>query len=55
LSGDSENAFGESLLKWRKDYFDRIIASKPIQKKFKDGWYNRIRKLAAASGVKSPV
>ena len=45
----------ERICYYRKDYYERIIAAKPSQAVFQKGWYNRLRDLAAATGVKSPV
>ncbi|MDR1515665.1 MAG: N-acetylmuramidase [Synergistaceae bacterium] len=39
----------------RKNYYDDIISSNPSQATFKNGWYNRLKALAAEAGVKSPV
>jgi len=43
------------FLRWRKDYFDRIIAANPSQDCFRKGWYNRLKMLAKEAGVASPV
>jgi lysozyme family protein len=45
----------EAALVKRKAYYDAIIAAKPTQEKFRNGWYNRLKALAAEAGVKSPV
>ncbi len=47
--------FAQEFLHWRKDYFDRIIEGNPSQDTFRNGWYNRLRMLAKACGVASPV
>jgi lysozyme family protein len=39
----------------RKNYYDDIISSNPSQEKFRTGWYNRLRALAAEAGVQSPI
>jgi hypothetical protein len=39
----------------RKNRFDEIIAADKSQGKFKDGWYSRLKALAAEAGVPSPV
>jgi lysozyme family protein len=43
------------ILVKRKNYYDDIISSNPSQEKFRTGWYNRLRALAAETGVQSPV
>ena len=45
----------QMILTKRKNYYDDIISSKPSQSKFRNGWYNRLKALAAAAGVESPV
>ena len=45
----------QALCDERKAYYDGIIANKPVMEKYRKGWYNRLRDLAAAAGVKSPV
>jgi hypothetical protein len=47
--------FSRLFLVKRKDYYDNLIASKPAMATFKNGWYNRLRALAAEAGVQSPV
>ncbi len=47
--------FARMFLRWRKDYFDRIIAANPSQDCFRKGWYNRLKMLAKEAGVASPV
>ncbi|GHV50481.1 hypothetical protein FACS1894216_02760 [Synergistales bacterium] len=47
--------FGDMFLVKRKNRCDGIIARKPSQEKFRKGWYNRLKALAEAAGVKSPV
>jgi lysozyme family protein len=39
----------------RKNYYDDIISANPSQAAFKNGWYNRLKALAAEAGVQSPV
>jgi lysozyme family protein len=43
------------ILAKRKNYYDDIIRSNPTQRKFRTGWYNRLKALAAEAGVQSPV
>jgi lysozyme family protein len=47
--------FAQELLTFRKQCYDDIIARDSNQGKNKNGWYNRLKSLAAAAGVKSPV
>jgi lysozyme family protein len=47
--------FAQELLVLRKKYYDEIITRDSSQERNKNGWYNRIRALATAAGVKSPV
>jgi lysozyme family protein len=47
--------FAKFILVKRKNYYDDIISSNPSQEKFRTGWYNRLRALAAEAGVQSPV
>jgi Putative secretion activating protein len=47
--------FAAEFLKWRKDYFDRIIAADSSQAVFRNGWYNRLKMLAKECDVESPV
>ena len=46
--------FARFILLKRKNYYDGIISSQPSQAKFRDGWHNRLRALAAEAGVQSP-
>ena len=39
----------------RKTYYDNIVVKTPSQKANLNGWYNRLRSMAEAAGVKSPV
>jgi lysozyme family protein len=55
ISAAQASVFAQELLAFRKRYYDDIIARDPGQKNNKHGWYNRIKTLAAAIGVKSPV
>ena len=48
-------ALAQAILVKRKNYYDDIIAAKPSQTKFRTGWYNRLKALAKAAGVQSPV
>lgn len=43
--------FSVAYLNSRKRYYDRILASKPGQKVFKNGWYNRLNNIAKHIGV----
>jgi lysozyme family protein len=47
--------FCERFLEERKAYFDSIIAGNASQEKYRKGWNNRLKALAATAGVKSPV
>ena len=47
--------FAEELLRQRKQFYDEIVARDETQKKNLNGWYNRIKRLAEAAGVASPV
>jgi hypothetical protein len=49
------DAFGPMFLAKRKNRYDDIITKKPSQEKYRKGWYNRLRLLAAAAGIKSPI
>jgi hypothetical protein len=42
--------FASTYLRYRKDYYDGIM-----QEAFRNGWYNRLRMLAKACNVVSPV
>jgi lysozyme family protein len=55
IPGGSESGFAQELLTFRKQYYDDIISRNPDQAKNKNGWYNRLKKLAAAAGVESPI
>jgi lysozyme family protein len=55
LSAEIPSQFARFILIERKNYYDGIISSKPSQAKFRNGWYNRLRALASAAGVISPV
>jgi lysozyme family protein len=54
-AGINAARLAEFILAERKDYYDGIIAGNPSQAKFRNGWYNRLRALAAEAGIKSPV
>jgi lysozyme family protein len=54
-AADSPKRLAELVLSKRKDYYGAIITAKPSQEKFRKGWYNRIKALAAEAGVGSPV
>jgi lysozyme family protein len=47
--------YTEEFLRQRKKYYDEIIDRNNSQEKFRKGWYNRIKAIAEASGVKSPL
>jgi hypothetical protein len=47
--------FVKLLLEERKKFYDEIIARDPSQADFRNGWYNRIARLAKEAGVGSPV
>jgi lysozyme family protein len=51
----SDPEFSRLFLVKRKDYYDAIISRDKSQEVFRSGWYNRLKKLALAAGVKSPV
>lgn len=53
-SGNTKE-FCEVFLRFRKNKFDNIIKNRPSDEENRNGWYNRLRKLAAECGVKSPV
>jgi lysozyme family protein len=55
ISGAQPEGFTQELLVYRKRYYDDIIARDSSQEKNKNGWYNRLKALASATGVKSPV
>jgi lysozyme family protein len=55
LSKEKSVALSEYLLEERKVYFDGIIARDSSQGVFKEGWYNRLKNLAAAVGITSPI
>jgi hypothetical protein len=44
-----------TFLRYRKDYYDGIIKGTPSQEAFRAGWYNRLKMLAKACNVVSPV
>jgi lysozyme family protein len=44
-------ALTQALLDFRRDYYDRIIASDPSQEKNKKGWYKRNNDMAEAAWV----
>jgi lysozyme family protein len=48
-------ALAQAILVKRKNYYDGIISKSPSQAVFKNGWYNRLKALAAEAGVKSPA
>jgi peptidoglycan L-alanyl-D-glutamate endopeptidase CwlK len=45
----------QAVVNQRKVYYDRIVAKDPGQQANLNGWYNRLKAMAVASGVKSPV
>jgi hypothetical protein len=45
----------EAICVERKKYYDNIVADDPGQKANLKGWYNRVKAMAEAAGVKSPV
>jgi hypothetical protein len=47
--------FASTFLRYRKDYYDRVIKGDSSQEAFRKGWYNRLRMLAKACNVTSPV
>ena len=53
-AADAKGYVGE-FLRQRKKYFDDIIEKNGTQKKYKNGWHNRLKALAEIAGVKSPV
>ncbi|MDR1943393.1 MAG: hypothetical protein LBQ19_01075 [Synergistaceae bacterium] len=53
--GQLAEVIAATLLVKRKNFYDDIISSNPSQAKFKNGWYNRLKALAAEAGVQSPV
>lgn len=55
LAGKAAGEFCRLFLVKRKDYFDAIIARDKSQEVFRNGWYNRLRRLAKEAGVASPV
>jgi lysozyme family protein len=55
LAREVPGEFVRLLLDERKKYYDGIIADKPSQMKFRKGWYNRLKALAAVAGAQSPV
>jgi lysozyme family protein len=55
ISEAQASGFAQELLVLRKKYYDDIITRDSSQENNKNGWYNRIRALATAAGVKSPV
>ena len=54
-AANSPELLAQAILVKRKNFFDDIIAAKPSQVKFRTGWYNRLKGLAKAAGVQSPV
>jgi hypothetical protein len=55
LSGAAPQEFAAELLKQRKKYYDGIVTEDESQKANLNGWYNRLRNLAAVCGVTRPV
>lgn len=55
LAATKPTLLAERVCYYRKDYYDRIIRSKPSQEVFRKGWFNRLKALAETAGVKSPV
>jgi lysozyme family protein len=55
ISGAQPESFTQELLVYRKCYYDDIIVRDSTQEKNRNGWYNRLKALAATAGVKSPV
>jgi lysozyme family protein len=51
----SDPRFARTLLLKRKDRYDDIIVSRPASEKYRQGWYNRLKALAAEAGTASPV
>ena len=47
--------FTGELLGQQKQFYDEIVARDETQKKNLNGWYNRIKRLAEAAGIASPV
>jgi lysozyme family protein len=47
--------FGDLYLKYRKKFYDDIIAKNPSQAVFKKGWYNRLKKIASEVGLNFEV
>jgi lysozyme family protein len=45
----------QAIVNQRKAYYDNIVAKDPGQQANLKGWYNRLKAMAVASGVKSPV
>ena len=55
LSASRPVELAQEIADERKVYFDKIAAKTPTQKLNLKGWYNRLRGMAEAAGVRSPV
>ncbi len=54
LKADMDH-FGMCYIQARKEYYDRIIARSPSQSVFRNGWYNRLRKICSDCGFAVPA
>lgn len=55
ISRTAPGELARLMLLHRKEFFDAIIQRDPRQEGFRKGWYNRIKNIAKASGIVSPV
>ena len=55
LSALNATALAQAIADERKAYYDKIVANDPGQKANLKGWCNRLRGMAEAAGLKSPV
>lgn len=54
LASDPQK-LAQAIVNQRKAYYDKIIAKDPGQEVHRKGWSNRLRSMAEAAGVTSPV